>query len=189
MSTDEKVIELIQINKKENPNKHLGSLRLLIHELKRRLTLWKNEMTANGITVTESRNILIDVVEAILDVKRKTIDFEKIQKGFPDIRFSYYDKMMLECYFDWENHEDKIRQLGYISPPPYEPYIELLKRGVGYLKYETGIIEMSIAASSYGAIEPGRSLNLPYYTDLKDLEIADEKGVYVALGIPDPHGI
>jgi hypothetical protein len=189
MSTDEKVIELIQINKKENPNQHLGSLRLLILELKRRLTLWKNEISANGITVTESRNILIDVVEAILDVKRKTIDFEKIQKGFPDIRFSYYDKMMLECYFDWENHEDKIRQLGYTSPSPYEPYIELLKRGTRWLIFENGYIEMQIYASTYCAAEPGRPLDLPFYTDLKDLEIADEKGVYVALDIPDPHGI
>lgn len=165
--------DVIELHLRSDRERHKGSILILLKELARRLLLWKREIEKKGIPV--SNKILFDVAFVITG---KRIDKSPIDQLFPrtdELILSNYDHLFFRFYLNWLIHKNDIERLGFNLLAPYDPYLEIVKRGGSCFKYQQNRIEVYpyIGIEVY-PLEDYMKV-VPFYKDEMDLDLADKK--------------
>jgi hypothetical protein len=154
---------------------HKKSILLLLKEFARRLLLWKIEIERKGITV--HNRVLFDVA---LMITGNRIDESPIRQLFPEnekleLMFSKYDNLLFMFYVNWLIHKEEIERLGYVLPAPYEPFLEVIKRGGNGLTPEFNRFEIyPYIGISLNNLEEYMT-DIPFYKDIAHLDLVDER--------------
>jgi hypothetical protein len=126
---------LISKHKAANHAEHKDFIIVLLKELARRLLLWIKAIEEKNGRLDIGSNILLDIAFEITGNKVK-------DPVINDLVLSHFDKLFLASYFNWKNHEQTIRDLGYHIENPYVPFIELFKHGGYCLSYKYSQMEV-----------------------------------------------
>jgi hypothetical protein len=153
--------------------KHKGSILLLLKELARRMLLWSKAVRENGVILDLGNGILFDVVLAITGHKTDAPNLKELVSADQKLVVGYFDDLMFSAYANWLTHKEEIRKLGYALPPPYEPYLEVFKRGGCCLKYQYNFLEVYPLGVAVSKKEEFLTAP-PFYLSNDDLELADK---------------
>lgn len=162
----------LKLHLKSDWKNHKGSIMLLLKELARRLLLWKREIEKKGISIPN--RILFDVSFVITGNRLDTLPVEKLIPMDEKLILSNYDHLMLRFYLNWLICKEEIENLGYRLPSPYEPFMEIIKRGGSCFKYERSRFEIYPYIGIL--IDPLEDYikDVPFYKNLADLDLVDE---------------
>lgn len=167
----DKIKSILEIHLKADWKTQRGSIVLLLKELARRLLLWKREIEQKGIPV--SNRVLFDVAFMITGNSVASSPVEELAPRNEELVFSNFDHLMFRFYINWLIHEDEINKLGYDLPAPYEPYLEIIKRGGNCFKYEQGRFEVYPYIGIQVFPEEDYIKEVPFYENEEDLALAN----------------
>jgi|GEM_PF-6368126 hypothetical protein len=179
------IIELRTVLQESTTNRfedHKGSILMLLKELTRRIYLWTDAIKNKGIYLDIGSSFLFDIAKALTDnqVDESILNNQIIEPTKTDI--SYRDKMLFCWYLNWCNNKEEIIKMGFDLPAPYDPFIEIFKRGGRHLSIDVRRIEvypfwglMIVPKENYTSNSPFINLDKASL-DKADEEYKKEKG-------------
>jgi hypothetical protein len=169
-----KLHEIIEHHTRHDASDHLGSIRILFFEFARRMLIWAEELKERDYNINLDHNILFDVAKVITGESIDIDDIFQLVKVKKTIRFNLYDRLLLSYYINWESNQESIRKLGYRSPDPYIPLIEIMKRGGRDIRYEYSSFEMFPFYLIKINPKENFMIKTPFYNSEEDLIEADK---------------
>lgn len=121
------------------PDKISSSNKLIINtllcEFARRLLLCKKAVIKNNPYLDLGPNIIFDY--AFIITKNKVL-LPKLN----NTSLSFFDKLAIESYFNWQLEKSNINSKGYSLINPFPPFIKIFKVGGKHLKYQYSRLEI-----------------------------------------------
>ncbi len=166
---------VLEIHLSNNIDEHGGSVLLLLKEFVRRMFLWVDAVESKEMRSNATVTSLFDVAKVIVGSEvDKSIVYNELVKPL-NLSTSYRDRLVFSWYINWSDNKEKIQEMGFDLPNPYDPYLEVVKRGGIALSYEVGKLEVyPFLGISVESVRQSNK-NDPYISlDKASLDKADE---------------